>query len=68
MKRELIFSPEYIEFEQSGHRPGIYCRAIFTGICTGGRFPKDSTEGSGKNAASDEPYQNKTKENRIRKF
>lgn len=33
-----------------------------------GRFPKDSTEGSGKNAASDEPYQNKTKENRIRKF
>lgn len=50
------------------HRPGIYCRAIFTGICTGGRFPKNSTEGSGKNAASDEPYQNKTKENRIRKF
>lgn len=39
-----------------------------TGIRTGGRFPKDSTEGSEKNAASDEPYQNKTKEDRIRKF
>ena len=31
-------------------------------------FRKDSTEGFGKNAASDESYQNKTKEDRICKF
>lgn len=40
----LVIFDKYEGFRQTqrnaGHRPGIYCRAIFTGICTGGRFPK----------------------------